>query len=188
VQDPRSSVASSIWSLCISSTDCIASRRSSAAKERLLNKGRTQGLPRLIRRCLYYNPAMMKSLLALTVVLAAIATIPTFGANRPVINSVTVDTTLQQLNISGVNLIGNKPTTVLFNDDTLQLESVSSTLVVAKLSPFPPAGSYLLALSTGNGSSDFDTFKSRLGLRGRRDLPDLVPRVFWTPTTTCSAP
>ncbi len=109
---------------------------------------------------------MIKSPLALTVLLAATATIPTFGANRPLINNATVDSTLQQVNINGLNLVGNKPTVVLFNGDTLQLESVSSTLVVAKLSPIPPAGTYLLALSTGNGSSDFDTFNVTIGVVG----------------------
>jgi hypothetical protein len=96
--------------------------------------------------------------------LFAAAAIQMFGqGNRPLIENVVVDSANHQLDIRGMNLTGNKGTSILFNGALLPVVSASDTLIVAGLTPIPAAGDYLLALSTGPGASDFDTFNVPIG-------------------------
>jgi hypothetical protein len=100
------------------------------------------------------------------------AVIGIFGAQsfgqalRPVIENVTVDYTNQRLNITGLNLTGISPTTVLFENNTVPVLTATSTAVTAALSPIPPEGSYLVVVSTGPSANSFDIFDLTLGAVG----------------------
>ena len=96
--------------------------------------------------------SMAVSRLAGAMLCAAAATQMLGQANRPLIENVALDTAKHQLDIRGLNLAGDKGTSLLFDGAALPVVSVSATLVVASLTPIPAAGAYLLVLSIGPGS------------------------------------
>jgi hypothetical protein len=59
----------------------------------------------------------------------------------------------------------------VFNGNPLPVQSVTDSLVIATLSPTPPAGSYLLVVSTGNGSPNSDSFVVTMGAVGPQGPP-----------------
>lgn len=71
------------------------------------------------------------------------------------------------LTITGENLAGSVPPTVQLNGLTLNVLNAGPAMIQATMPTAPlPAGAYLLTVSSGNGSTEFDAFSITLGAAG----------------------